>query len=50
MTETVSNEMLPSCLAGDFDCPYYTEWGKCTLGDPAQECDEYIFYASDDYE
>lgn len=41
---------LPVCLAGDFGCPYWTESGHCTLGDPAHECDDYMFYAGVDDE
>lgn len=29
------------CTADDFTCPYYKD-GKCTISNPAEECDEYI--------
>ena len=41
----MSKETRPMCPSGDFDCPYWTESGHCTLEDPAHECDDYMFYA-----
>ena len=36
------------CPAYSWDCPYWCEDGSCSLGEGANECDEYIFGLEDE--
>lgn len=43
-----AEEARPVCPSNDFGCPHWTESGRCTLKDPAHECDDYMYYVGVD--
>ena len=45
-----NGENPPLCPLDEWDCPYYQDNGYCTIGNPAEECETYWFFNSDEEE
>ena len=42
--------MKYECPTYEIDCPYCKKNGECTIENPIEECDTYMFYNSDELE
>lgn len=41
---------MPECLMQEYDCPYCTPTGHCTLDRPEENCDDYMYWLEEEEE